>query len=83
MAFLLLIPLQGWAAWQSLERVSRAEVSCAYQSLERIAMFRKAVTSASSVAALQANLAAIQAPPLSTEDQAQGLDGVQVASGPC
>jgi hypothetical protein len=62
--FLLLIPLQGWAAWQSLER---------------IALFRKAVTGATSVAALQANLTTIQAPPLSLEHQERKLPDLKAS----
>lgn len=78
-AFLLLIPLQGWAAWHSLEQVSRHESREAHQSLDRIARFRQAVTRADSVASLQANLAVINAPPLSPDDQIQGLPALRAS----
>ena len=73
LAFLLLIPLQGQAAWRALDWAGAAESRGASQGLQRIAQFRQAVVSANSVAALQANLAAIQAPPLGPRDQSQGL----------
>jgi len=73
LAFLLLIPLQGLAAWRALAWTSAAESRGASQGLQRIAQFRQAVVRANSVAALQANLAAIQAPPLGAEDQRQSL----------
>ena len=73
LAFLLLIPLQGLAAWQALDWVGAAESRGARQELARIAQFRQAVVSANSVAGLQANLAAIQAPPLGEQDQRQSL----------
>ena len=71
--FVLVIPLQGWAAWQAFERAGAIESRGARQELARIAQFRQAVVNANSVAALQANLAAIQAPPLGREDQVQSL----------
>ena len=73
LAFLLLIPLQGLAAWRALDWAGVAASRGASQGLQRIAQFRQAVVSANSVAALQANLAAIQAPPLGPRDQSQGL----------
>ena len=78
-AFLLLIPLQGWAAWQTLETASRAESRVTSQALARLADFRRAVSSAASVAALQTNLAAIQAPTLNREDQSLGLPAPKVS----
>ncbi|MEA5414693.1 hypothetical protein [Synechococcus sp. BA-132 BA5] len=73
LAYLLLIPLQGLAAWRALDWVGAAESRGARQELQRIRQFREAVVSANSVAALQANLAVIQAPPLGPEDQRQSL----------
>lgn len=73
LAFLLLIPLQGLAAWQALDQVDAASSRESSQQLERIAQFRQAVNGAGSMAALQANLASIQAPPLGPEDQRQNL----------
>jgi hypothetical protein len=72
-AFVLLIPLQAVAAWRALDWAGAAESQGARQQLARISQFRQAVVSAGSVAALQANLAAIQAPPLGPADQSQGL----------
>ena len=77
LAFLLLIPLQGLAAWRALDWAAAAESRGASQELQRIAQFRQAVTRASSVTALQANLAAIQAPPLGPQDQRQSLAALQ------
>ncbi len=62
LAYLLLIPLQGLAAWRALDWAGAAESRAARQELQRIAQFRQAVVNADSVAALQVNLAAIQAP---------------------
>lgn len=77
LAYLLLIPLQALAAWQALDWAGAAESRAARQQLTRIAQFRQAVVSANSVAALQANLAAIQAPPLGPLDQSQSLTAIQ------
>ena len=77
LAYLLLIPLQGLAAWRALDWAAAAQSSGARQELARIAQFRQAVVSADSVAALQANLAAIQAPPLGSVDQSQSLAAIQ------
>lgn len=77
LAFLLLIPLQGMAAWRALEWAGAAESGGSRQELARIAQFSQAVVSANSVVALQANLAAIQAPPLGVQDQRQSLVGLK------
>ncbi len=77
LAYLLLIPLQGLAAWRALDWAGAAESRGARQELQRIAQFRQAVVSANSVAALQVNLAAIQAPPLGSVDQRQSLAAIQ------
>ena len=52
LAYLLLIPLQGLAAWRALDWAGAAESRGARQELARIALFRQAVVSADSVAAL-------------------------------
>jgi hypothetical protein len=78
-AFLLLIPLQGLAAWRALDWAAAIESRGARQELSRIAQFRQAVASAGSVSALQVNLAAIQAPPLGPEDQRQGLAALKAS----
>jgi hypothetical protein len=77
LAFALLIPLQGLAAWRALDWSGAVQARGAQAELQRIAQFRQAVTRATSVAALQANLAAIQAPPLGPEDQRQSLAVLQ------
>ncbi len=77
LAYLLLIPLQGLAAWRALDWAGAAESRGARQELQRIAQFRQAVVSANSVAALQVNLAAIQAPPLGSVDQSQSLAAIK------
>ena len=76
-AFLLLIALQGLAAWRALDWAGAAESRGARQELARIAQFSQAVVSADSVAALQVNLAAIQAPPLGSVDQSQSLAAIK------
>ncbi len=76
-AFLLLIPLQGLAAWRALDWAGAVESRGTRQELQRIAQFRQAVTSAGGVAALQANLAAIQAPALGPEDLRQSLAAIK------
>jgi hypothetical protein len=75
--FLLLIPLQGLAAWRALDWAGAAQSRAARQELQRIAQFRQAVVSADSVAALQVKLAAIQAPPLGSVDQSQSLAAIK------
>ncbi len=75
--FLLLIPLQGLAAWRALDWAGAAESRGARQELQRIAQFRQAVVSADNVAALQVKLAAIQAPPLGSVDQSQSLAAIK------
>lgn len=77
LAFALLIPLQLLAAWQSFDGANVSRSQASKQQLERITTFRKAVTGASSLGALQSNLAAIQAPPLSAADQAMGLPALR------
>ena len=77
LAYLLLIPLQGLAAWRALDWAGAAESRGARQELQRIAQFRQAVVSANSLAALQVNLAAIQAPPLGSVDQSQSLAAIK------
>ena len=77
LAYLLLIPLQGLAAWRALDWAGAAESRAARQELQRIAQFRQAVVSADSVAASQVNLAAIQAPPLGSVDQSQSLAAIK------
>jgi hypothetical protein len=77
LAYLLLIPLQGLAAWRALDWAGAAESRAARQELARIAQFRQAVVSADSLAALQVKLAAIQAPPLGSVDQSQSLAAIK------
>lgn len=72
-AFVLLVPLQLLAAWQSFDGANVARRLESQKQLQNIATFRRAVTTASSVPALQSNLADIKAPPLSPTDQAMGL----------
>ena len=79
LAFLLLIPLQGLAAWRALDWRGAVQSRAANEELQRIGQFRRAVVSAGSVAALQANLAAIQAPPLGPEDQRQSLAALKAS----
>lgn len=76
-AFLLLIPLQVWAAWQTLEQVSRIEDRIFLRSLEKITRMRHAITRSDSHTSLQANLKAIKAPPLGPEDQGQRLSDLK------
>ena len=75
--FLLLIPLQGLAAWRGLENAKALSSRAGRGQQERIQLFRKAVISAQSLSGLQANLAAIQAPPLSAVDQRLGLPAIK------
>ncbi|MEI6029859.1 MAG: hypothetical protein WCQ20_01690 [Synechococcaceae cyanobacterium ELA739] len=75
--FLLLIPLQGLAAWRGLENATALSNRAGQGQQARIQQFRQAVISAQSLAGLQANLAAIQAPPLSAADQRLGLPAIK------
>ena len=85
LAYLLLIPLQGLAAWRALDWAGAAESRGARQELQRIAQFRQAVVSADSVAALQVNLAAIKSGLLAqlqaVEQRARATSGGQAAVG--
>lgn len=76
-AYGLLIPLQLMAAWQSFDRGNATTSLSSQKQLQSIASFRKAVNTASSIPALQKNLAAIKAPPLSPADQAMGLPALR------
>jgi hypothetical protein len=72
-AFLLLLPLQGLAAWRGLEVAHSLAYRAGRVQQARLAQFRQAVERSATIAELQGQLAAIQAPPLSAADQRQGL----------
>ena len=63
LGFLLLIPLQGLAAWRGLEAAKSLSYRAGRVQQARLAQFRQAVESSTTIAELQNQLAAIQAPP--------------------
>jgi hypothetical protein len=77
MAFLLLLPLQGLAAWRGLEVAQSLAYHAGRVQQARLAQFRQAVERSGSIAELQNQLAAIQAPPLSAADQHLGLPALK------
>ena len=75
--FLLLLPLQGLAAWRGLEAAQSLSYRAGRVQQARLAQFRQAVERSSSIAELQNQLAAIQAPPLSPADQRLSLPALK------
>ena len=71
--FLLLLPLQGLAAWRGMEAAQSLSFRAGRVQQARLVQFRQAVERSATIAQLQSQLAAIQAPPLSPADQRQGL----------
>ena len=77
LGFLLLIPLQGLAAWRGLEAARSLAYRAGRVQQARLVQFRQAVERSGTIAELQGRLAAIQAPPLSAADQRQGLPALK------
>ena len=75
--FLLLPPLQGFAAWRGLDAAQSLAYRAGRVQHARLAQFRQAVERSGSIAELQSQLASIQAPPLSAADQRQGLPALK------
>ncbi|MFZ9753039.1 MAG: hypothetical protein ACO3B3_05740 [Cyanobium sp.] len=75
--FLLLLPLQGLAAWRGMEAAQSLSYRAGRVQQARLAQFRQAVERSSSIAELQNQLAAIQAPPLSPADQRLSLPALK------
>ncbi|MCX5949663.1 MAG: hypothetical protein NT158_00420 [Cyanobacteria bacterium] len=75
--FLLLLPLQGFAAWRGLDAAQSLAYRAGRVQQARLAQFRQAVERSATNAELQNQLAAIQAPPLSAADQRQGLSALK------
>jgi hypothetical protein len=76
-AFLLLLPLQGLAAWRGLEAARSLAYRAGRVQQARLVQFRQAVERSGTIAELQNQLAAIQAPPLSAADQRLGLPALK------
>jgi len=77
LGFLLLIPLQGLAAWRGLEAAKSLAYRAGRVQQARLAQFRQVVERSGTIAELQNQLAAIQAPPLSAADQRLGLPALK------
>ncbi len=77
LGFLLLIPLQGLAALRGLEAAKSLAYRAGSVQEDRLAQFRQAVERSGTIAELQGQLAAIQAPALSPADQRQGLPALK------
>jgi hypothetical protein len=77
MAFLLLLPLQGLAAWRGLEVAHSLAYRAGRVQQARLVQFRQAVERSGTIAELQNQLASIQAPPLSAADQRLGLPALK------
>ena len=75
--FLLLLPLQGLAAWRGLDAAQSLAYRAGRVQQARLAQFRQAVERSATIAELQSQLASIQAPPLSAADQRQGLPALK------
>jgi hypothetical protein len=76
-AFLLLLPLQVLAAWRGLEVAQSLAYRAGRVQQVRLVQFRQAVERSGTIAELQNQLAAIQAPPLSPADQLLGLPALK------
>ena len=77
LGFLLLIPLQGLAATLGREAAQSQANRAASLQQARLEQFRQAVQRSGSIAELQGQLAAIQAPPLSAADQRLALPALK------
>ena len=77
LGFLLLIPLQGLAALRGLEAAKSLAYRAGMVQEDRLAQFRQALERSGTIAELQGQLAAIQAPALSPADQRQGLPALK------
>ena len=77
LGFLLLIPLQGLAAWRGLEAAQSLAYRAGRVQQARLAQFRQAVERSATIAELKNLLASIQAPPLSAADQRQSLPALK------
>jgi hypothetical protein len=77
LGFLLLLPLQGLAAWRGLEAARSLAYRAGRVQQVRLVQFRQAVERSGSIAELQNQLASIQAPPLSAADQRLGLPALK------
>jgi hypothetical protein len=75
--FLLLLPLQGFAAWRGLDAAQSLAYRAGRVQQARLAQFRQAVERSATIAELQSQFASIQAPPLSAADQRQGLPALK------
>jgi hypothetical protein len=77
MAFLLLLPLQGLAAWRGLEVAHSLAYRAGRLQQARLVQFHQAVERSGTTAELQNQLASIQAPLLSAADQRLGLPALK------
>ena len=77
LGFLLLLPLQGLAAWRGLEAAQSLAYRAGRVQQARLAQFRQAMERSATIAERQSWLAAIHAPPLSATDQRQGLPALK------
>jgi len=77
LGFLLLLPLQGLAAWRGLEAARSLAYRAGRVQQARLVQFRQAVERSATIAELQNQLASIQAPPLSAADQRLGLPALK------
>jgi hypothetical protein len=71
------LPLQGLAAWRGMEAAQSLSFRAGRVQQTRLAQFRQAVERSATMAELQNQLAAIQAPPLSAADQHLGLPALK------
>jgi hypothetical protein len=76
-AFLLLLPLQGLAAWRGLEAAQSLAYRAGRVQQARLVQVRQVVERSGSIAELHNQFAAIQAPPLSAADQRLGLPALK------
>ncbi len=75
--FLLLLPLQGLAAWRGMEVAQSLAYRAGRVQQARLVQFLQAVERSATIAELQSQLAVIQVPPLSAADQRLGLPALK------
>ena len=74
---LLLLPLQGLAAWRGMEVAQSLAYRAGRVQQARLVQFLQAVERSATIAELQSQLAVIQVPPLSAADQRLGLPALK------
>lgn len=75
--FLLLIPVQGYAAWNGWNNANQNRNSRLTSTDQKVKDLKRAITSATTTEQLQQNLQALQAPPLTSAELSNSLPKLQ------